>query len=146
MKKERPVWDLMHRRKQQKQKSFTYAQQMARTLKNLTGVNVFENSRRTDVIEIRSLLVYILREVENMTYYSIRDFFIENGRPYDHTTALHAYRNYIMFTKYSPQLKEYFNIVVEKSNTEKSKKLIAKSIIDTQEPVVAEIFTYMVNK
>ena len=142
-KKTKPV---LHQRRESKRKSITFAQRMARTLKNLTGVNVFENSRRTDIIEIRSLLVYILREVENMTYYSIRDFFIANGKAYDHTTAMHAYNNYLMFEEYNPNLKEHFNTVVENNKTANSKKLVAKSIIDKQEVEVAELFTYMINK
>ena len=142
-KKRKPI---LHQRQESKPKSLRFAQTMARTLKNLTGVNVFENSRKTDIIEIRSLFVYILREVENMTYYSIRDFFIANGKPYDHATAMHAYNNYLMFQEYNPKLKEHFNTVVESNKTANSKKLVAKSIIDKQEVEVAELFTYMINK
>ena len=82
--------------KSKRKKDLYFAQRTARTIKQLTGVDVFENTRRQQVIEIRSLLVYILRSVENMTYETIKEFFNNNGKAYDHTTALHAYKNYNM--------------------------------------------------
>jgi hypothetical protein len=126
-------------------KNILYAQQTARMIKELSGVNVFENSRKQNVIESRSLLIYILREVENMTYYFIRDFFVENGKDYDHSTAMHSYQSYPMYAKHNKQLEKYFTHIVNHSISENSKKLIAKSIIDSSDADVAEVFTYMIN-
>jgi hypothetical protein len=123
-----------------------YAQQAARLIKKLTGLNVFENTRKREYIEIRSLLVYILKDIEKMTLFSIRDFFKSNGKNYDHSTVLHAYNNYSMYSRYNKKLNEYFDLIVKASNTEEAKKQIAKQIIDGSDPAMAEIFIYMVNK
>jgi len=35
--------------------------ELANKLKEITGINVFENTRRRSVIEVRSLLCYLMR-------------------------------------------------------------------------------------
>lgn len=131
--------------KSKRNKNIYFAQETARTIKILTGINVFENSRKKHIIETRSLLVYILRSVENMTYETIKEFFNANGKEYDHATALHAFNNYEMYCKDNKNLNEIFTHVVNNSDTENSKKLIAKSIIENSGVEVAEVFTYMHN-
>lgn len=132
--------------KSKRNKDMFYAQQTARTLKLITNIDVFENSRRKEVVELRSLLVYILRNVEDMTYETIKEFFNLNGKEYDHATALHAYKNYEMYCKYNKNLDKYFEQIVNKSESDNAKKLVAKSIIDNSGVEVAEMFTYMMNK
>jgi hypothetical protein len=131
--------------KSKRNKDMFYAQQTARTLKLITNIDVFENSRRKEVVELRSLLVYILRNVEDMTYETIKEFFNLNGKEYDHATALHAYKNYEMYCKYNKNLDKYFEQIVNKSESDNAKKLVAKSIIDNSGVEVAEMFTYMIN-
>jgi hypothetical protein len=123
-----------------------YAQQAARVLKLITGIDVFENTRRREVVETRALLVYILREVENMSLFTIRDFFRANGKEYDHSTVLHAQNSYPMYAKYNKKLQQHYDLFLEKSDSINSKKLLAKQIITTSDPAVAELFIYMVNK
>ncbi len=123
-----------------------YADDIAGLIKNMTNVNVFEQSRRTDIIELRSLFVYLLREVEGMTYYGIRDYFASKGKSYDHSTALHAYNNYKMYKKYNPKLQEYFDILVSKSTSSRAIKCKAKAIIDASDTSLAEIFNYMIQE
>jgi hypothetical protein len=123
-----------------------YAQQAARMIKLITGIDVFENSRRREVVETRALLVYILREVENMSLFGIRDFFRANGKEYDHSTVLHAQKSYPMYSKYNRKLQQYFDAFLQKSSSMNSKKLLANEIINTSSPAVAELFIYMVNK
>jgi len=132
--------------KSKRKKNILFAQQTARTIKQLTTIDVFENTRRQEVVEIRSLLVYILRSVENMTYETIKEFFNNNGKPYDHATALHAYKNYEMYCKDNKNLELLFDNIVSNSETENTRKLVAKSIIDNSGVEVAEAFTYMMNK
>ncbi len=119
---------------------FLFAQEVARIVKTITKINIFEDSRRREIVELRSLVVYILREVENMTYYNIRDFFNENGKNFDHSTALHSYKSYAMYSKYNNKLNEYFNLIIGNSKSINSRKLLAKGLIEASEPEVAEVF------
>jgi len=127
-------------------KNFLFAQETSRVLRKVTGINIFENTRRQNIVEVRSLFVYLMRTVEHMTYYNIRDFFENNGKPYDHTTAMHAYNSYAMYSKYNRKLDEYYNLILQSTKSIDSRKLLAKALIDSEKPEMAEIFTYMYKK
>ena len=81
-----------------------------------------------------------------MTYETIKEFFNNNGKAYDHTTALHAYKNYNMYARDNKDLDDIFTKLVNLSDTENTRKLVAKSIIDNSSVEVAEVFTYMMNR
>jgi len=117
---------------------------IAALLKNMSGINVFENTRKRYIVEARALFVYILRDVHGLTYYQIRDYFRTKGKAFDHSTALHAYNNYPMYCKYNPKLNIWFETLLDTSNDSQAKKIQAKRLIDILSPSVAEIFTYMV--
>jgi len=80
--------------------------ELANKLKDITGINVFENTRRQKVIEIRYLLCYLLREKLNMRWTRIADFFKENGKDLDHSTVIHAVKTYPYHKKANKELIE----------------------------------------
>ena len=139
---------LKARRKTKKKKviNLEYINHISKLLEEISGINPFQNTRRIDVIEVRSVLVYIMREVEKMSYHSIKDYFRSKGKHFDHATALHSYKNFQMYCKYNNKLENYFNILIEASTQGEAKKIAAKKIIDNNDPSLAEIFTYLVNK
>ena len=119
---------------------------IARTLKKESGVDVFKNSRNKEIVEVRSLFVYILKKVEGMTFHNIRDFFTNNGKDYDHSTAIHSYKNFEMYSQFNKKLKIYFNSIVPTVESHKAKRFIAKQIIDNAKIEDVEIFTFINNK
>ena len=80
------------------------ANQIAKYLTDISGVNVFENSRKRKNVEVRSLLTFMLRSHLNMKYGEIRDFYILNGKHYDHSTAIYSYKSFEMYRRYSNSL------------------------------------------
>ena len=85
--------------KSKRNKDLLFAQQIARTLKKFSKIDVFKNTRHRQVFHIRSLLIYILRTTQNMPYTTIKDFFIDNGKKYDCATAYNAFNNYKIYKK-----------------------------------------------
>ena len=53
--------------------------QIAKKIIKESGVDIFENNRRKNQIEFRSLLCYLLREKLNMRWTLIAKFFSENN-------------------------------------------------------------------
>ena len=49
--------------------------QIADKIKELSGINIFENTRKRPVVEMRSLLCYLLREKLGMRWTNIALFF-----------------------------------------------------------------------
>ena len=80
--------------------------EVSNLLKSLSGVDVFQQTRKRHVIEHRSLLCYILRTKLDMRWESIKKFIESKGKPYDHATAIHAVKMYSVYKKDNKKLLE----------------------------------------
>jgi len=124
---------------------------IAKRINKLTDVNVFENSRSSKVVEVRSLLNKILYDFKNMTLAQIRDFYRNTGKHMDHATVLHSLKNFNMYRKYNPKLNEYFDEMIkhyelstkhEKRNSIEHKiKYLSDKNLDKAYALVNKLFT-----
>lgn len=89
---------------------------IANKLKNISKINVFEDTRKREVVEIRMLLCYLLREKMNMRWINIAKFFSNNGKNMTHATAIHSYNMYPLYKKHNKKLKEFEKKFSWKSN------------------------------
>ena len=129
----------------------TEALKIAKRINRLSDVNVFENSRSSKVVEVRSLLNKILYDFKNMTLAQIRDFYINKGKPMNHATVLHSLQNFNMYRRYNPKLNEYFDEMIkqyelstkyEKRNSIEHKiKYLSDDSLDKAHDLVNELFT-----
>jgi len=140
--------DIVEPKKKYKKKVYNKknVKKISKLIKDITDVNPFENTRKQEVIEIRSLLIYVMREVEGMTYEAIKNFFISNGRQMDHATALHSYRNFGLYCRYNKKIEFYYHQILDKFGTGDARKAQAKSIIEKADPAEVELFIYMYEK
>ena len=81
--------------------------EIANKLREFSGIDPFDNSRQHPVIEIRSLLCYLLRERKRMRWMAISKFFVVNGKSMNHATAIHAVKTYPLNKKHNKKLMEY---------------------------------------
>jgi len=84
---------------------------LARKIKRITGVNVFENTRRRDAIEARSLFNWYLYNQYGFSLCEIARYYRNNKKAYDHSTAIHSLKNYEVYIRFSPHLKQWANEV-----------------------------------
>ena len=54
--------------------------EIAVKIKELSGLDVFKNTRQRKYIEVRSLLNHLLRNKLNMRWIHIAQFYIDNGK------------------------------------------------------------------
>ena len=80
--------------------------EIADKIKELSGINIFENTRKRPVVEMRSLLCYLLREKLGMRWTNIALFFRSQGKPINHATVIHSKRLYKLYKKTNKQLEE----------------------------------------
>ena len=107
------------------------ANKIARDIINISGIDVFDNTRKKEYIQMRSLLTFMLRHHCNMKFKDIRDFYESNGKNYDHSTAIHSLRSFETNRKYNPKLDKYFDIVLLRvRNKSKLRKALLSHIID----------------
>jgi hypothetical protein len=82
-------------------------------LKDLSGVNPLEDSRRNECVEIRSVLLNILRFNQKLKLREIKEFFLENNYPFCNASILYAIKNYDHYAKYNPNLKKWHDFTVD---------------------------------
>jgi len=99
------------------------ANKIAKYLTDISEVDVFANSRRRENIDVRSLLTFILRNHLGMTFHQIKNFYENNGKHYDHATAMHSLKTFEVNRRYSKSLDEWLRkiqfLIRDKSNIKK---------------------------
>jgi len=80
--------------------------EIAKIIKDVTKVNVFEKRRTLEIVDARALFCYVLRVDLRYKSVEIREI-IRKKRPYDHATVLYMvkiYENDVRFRR--PELEE----------------------------------------
>lgn len=107
------------------------ANKIAKEIIDISGIDVFKNTRKREYIEMRSLLTFMLRHHCNMKFKEIRDFYESNGKNYDHATALHSLKSFETHRRYNPKIDKYFDVVLLRiRNKSKLRKALINHIID----------------
>lgn len=107
------------------------ANKIAKYIIEISGVNVFENTRQRKHIEMRSLLTFMLRSHCDMTFHEIRDFYISKGKSYNHATAIHSFKTFEVHRRYNPKIDKYFDIALLRlRNKSKLRKALINHIVD----------------
>jgi hypothetical protein len=83
-------------------------------VKLVTGLDIFDNTRKRDHIEARSLLYVILREDYGATYLWIRDYMESKGKSCDHSTVIHSVNQYEIYKMYSKYLEDWRQMILNK--------------------------------
>lgn len=81
-------------------------------INNSLKLNIFENSRKREVVDARSLYCYILRKDFNYTLHRIRDIFIASGRSSTHSTVIHNVNIYDVVLKSNESFNDLRNIIL----------------------------------
>ena len=83
------------------------ADKIAKEISKKAKVDVFQNTRKREVVEARSLLSFILYKYEKMTLQEIGNLFKEKGRSGNHTTVLHSIKSFETQKKYNSRIQDW---------------------------------------
>ena len=76
------------------------------TINKISGINIYGNTRSRKVVEHRALMCYLLRDKLNMRWRYIAEFFNDQGKHMDHSTAIHAVKMYSVYKRHNKSLAE----------------------------------------
>ena len=82
------------------------AQEISDRIIKKTGVNVFEDTKKKEVIHYRSLLIYLLREKMNLRWTNIALFFKANEKDITHATVIHSHHYYKFYKEENLKLEK----------------------------------------
>jgi len=81
-------------------------------IESLSGYKVFDNTRRREVVEVRSLLYTVLKKFYRFTLREIQDLAEEYNYTITHASVIHSLKSFEVYSKYSPHLLEWYHAVV----------------------------------
>jgi hypothetical protein len=85
---------------------------IADKISELSGIDVFIDTRERKVVEVRSLLTYLLREKLKMRWKNIVLFYDRNGKKINMANVMHSYKKYEDYKKQNPFLDQLQNSFV----------------------------------
>ena len=83
------------------------ADKIAKEINKIAKVDVFQNTRKKEVVEARSLLSFILYKYEKITLQEIGNLFKQKGRSGNHTTVLHSIKSFEKNNKYNNRIQRW---------------------------------------
>lgn len=87
-------------------KNLELADKIGNKLLDLSDLNFFNNSRRRDYVELRSLLVYLLYNKAKLPWVRIAEYFVSKGKKMDHANAMYLEKTYLEHKTRNPRLAE----------------------------------------
>jgi len=108
---------------------------IAKEINNALNLNLYENSRRLELVDARSLYCYILHKELNYTLYKVRDSLRAKGKSFDHASVLHSVRIFDEVRKRRKEIDELRNSILGRSSI---KALLLEKIkaIDNEEELI----------
>jgi len=100
---------------------------IAETIKDITDVNIFEKTRKREVVELRSVATYYLRQVAGLKYRQITNEYKKNGLNIHHSTLMHSIKNYDIYKTYSDDVKKAHLCLIN-DNLVDARKYILKNM------------------
>ena len=89
-----------------RQQNIMKIETIAETIREITDVDIFEKTRKREVVELRSVATYYLRKVAGLKYRQISNEYKNNGLRIHHSTLIHSLKNYDMYRKYSDSVQQ----------------------------------------
>jgi hypothetical protein len=86
--------------------------QLKKVIKEITGVDINEVSRKREIIEARAVYYKILKQIDKKK--SLKSIGASVGK--DHATVLHSLKNYDMFEQFNPTLKLFRKQIMQRLN------------------------------
>jgi hypothetical protein len=108
----------------------TALDKIAQRINEEFNVNIFKHTRSRNVVDARSVFCYIVRNEYNLSLHAIADYFIKNGKPYDHSTAVHSIKNFEIVRKYDKRVEQVVAAILKDTDQDAHTKYLLNEILD----------------
>jgi chromosomal replication initiation ATPase DnaA len=108
----------------------TALDKIAQRINEEFNVNIFKHTRSRNVVDARSVFCYIVRNEYNLSLHAIADYFIKNGKPYDHSTAVHSIKNFEIVRKYDKRVEQVVAAILKDTDQDAHTKYLLNEILE----------------
>lgn len=120
----------------------TQANYIGESINHLCGVNIYENKRTPDLVDIRSMACYILHKDLKFTLHKVKDHFNSRGKKMTHCTVLYNVRMFQEVRRRKPRLNDVRDTIM---GTVDPKYFLIKMIENIEDTSRIEQITNCVN-
>lgn len=108
----------------------TALDKIAKRINEEFNVNIFKHTRSRNVVDARSVFCYIVRNEYNLSLHAIADYFIKNGKPYDHSTAVHSIKNFEIVREYDKRVEQVVAAILKDTDQDAHTKYLLNEILE----------------
>lgn len=108
----------------------TALDKIAQRINEEFNVNIFKHTRSRNVVDARSVFCYIVRNEYNLSLHAIADYFIKNGKPYDHSTAVHSIKNFEIVREYDKRVEQVVAAILKDTDQDAHTKYLLNEILE----------------
>ena len=112
------------------------------SINQICGVNIYENKRTQDLVDIRSLACYMLHKDLKFTLHKVKDHFNSRGKKITHCTVLYNVRMFEEVRRRKPHLNDVRDRIMTRIDP---KYLLIKMIENIEDISKIEQITNCVN-
>jgi hypothetical protein len=90
--------------------------EIAEKVIELSGINIFERSRKREIVEMRSLFFYILKNKLDMGLTEMSRYFEDSASSINHATIIWALKNYELYKSTNKRIQEIEEMIILKTS------------------------------
>jgi len=90
--------------------------EIAEKVIELSGINIFERSRKREIVEMRSLFFYILKNKLDMGLTEMSRYFEDSASSINHATIIWSLKNYELYKSTNKKIQEIEEMIILKTS------------------------------
>lgn len=90
--------------------------EIAEKVIELSGINIFERSRKREIVEMRSLFFYILKNKLDMGLTEMSRYFEDSASSINHATIIWSLKNYDLYKSTNKRIQEIEEMIILKTS------------------------------
>ena len=115
-------------------------------IKQITGVDIFQETRKQEVVEYRAVANLFLNKIMGYSLMDIVRWYQSNGKNSHHATIIFSINNYDIYKKYNKNLEKMFNNLLSSTTSTTSIADLIREVKDLNQKELNDLMKYVQTK
>ena len=115
-------------------------------IKQISGVDIFQETRKQEVVEYRALANLFLNKILGCSLMDIVRWYQSNGKNSHHATIIFSINNYDIYKKYNKDLEKMFNTLLSSTTSTTSIADLIREVKDLNQKELNDLMKYVQTK
>jgi len=114
-----------------------------RLIKQITGIDIFQETRKQEVVEYRAVANLFLNKILGYSLMDIVRWYQSNGKNSHHATIIFSINNYDIYKKYNKDLEKMFNTLLSSTTSTTSIADLIREVKDLDQNDLNKLMKYV---